>query len=57
MHPELKHFAAVWLRVALAALAPVVLAAFVALPAALQRHPGEPCPAATACAPSAQHMT
>lgn len=56
MHTDLKHFAITWLRVAVAALAPVVLTAFVALPQALGRHPGEPC-LATACAGPARHMT
>ena len=56
MNEDLKDFAATWLRVAGAALAPVLFAAFVALPPALGRHPGEPC-TATSCDRGAAHMS
>lgn len=56
MHAELKSFWVEWARVAVAALVPVVLTAFVAMPQALGRHPGEPC-VAVACAESQRHMT
>lgn len=56
MHEDLKDFAATWLRVAAAALVPVLFAAFVSLPHALGRHPGEAHAAAEAPGPS-DHMT
>lgn len=56
MNADLKNFAIEWVRVAVAALVPVVLTAFMALPQALGRHPGEPC-TTVACAENQGHMT
>lgn len=56
MNEDLRQFATTWLRVAAAALAPVLFAAFVALRPALGRHPGEVC-AAPACHAAPRHMT
>jgi hypothetical protein len=41
MNVELKLFIASWLRVAAAALAPVIATAFVSIPYSLGGHPGE----------------
>lgn len=41
MDQDLKDFAAQWLRVVAMALVPVVVAAFIGVPMALERHPGE----------------
>ena len=38
---DLRDFAAQWLRVAAMALVPVVLTAFMCVPMAIERHPGE----------------
>lgn len=38
---ELNHFARVFKCVVIATLAPVIFTAFVCIPAALERHPGE----------------
>jgi hypothetical protein len=54
MNPDLKDFAVQWLRVALMALVPVVITAFVSMPLSLERHPGEGV-AASKLTP--QHMT
>ncbi|MBN8489426.1 MAG: hypothetical protein J0M20_17080 [Burkholderiales bacterium] len=51
MHPELRLFFTRWLGTVALTLVPVVFTAFVSLPLALNRHPGEPLTAA------AQHMT
>lgn len=51
MHPELRLFIQRWLGTVALALVPVVFTAFISLPVALERHPGEP-PAL-----HAQHMT
>lgn len=56
MNTDLKNFALAWARIALMALVPVMFTAFVALPQALGRHPGEPC-AVTACADPQTHMS
>jgi len=56
MNADLKNFALAWARIALMALVPVMFTAFVALPQALGRHPGEPCPI-TACAEQQAHMS
>jgi len=41
MDQDLKNFAAQWLRVAAMALVPVLVATFIGVPMALERHPGE----------------
>lgn len=56
MHPDLKQFAITWLRVAAAALVPVVLTAFLSIPQALGRFPGDPV-TTVAGAPVERHMT
>ena len=54
MDADLKDFAAQWLRVALMALVPVVITAFVSMPLSLERHPGEGIAASNL---TSQHMT
>lgn len=41
MDPHLRSFVVQWLRIAVAALVPVVLASFVGMPYLLGSHPGE----------------
>ncbi|HET7525319.1 MAG TPA: hypothetical protein VFK10_05185 [Burkholderiaceae bacterium] len=41
MDADLKDFAVQWLRVAAMGILPVILTAFVSIPLALERHPGE----------------
>jgi hypothetical protein len=41
MHPQLKLFARQYLGVVVATLIPVLLTAFLSMPIALARHPGE----------------
>ena len=56
MHPALRDFVRQYIAVAAFAAAPAVLAAFVGMPWALGRHPGEPViaqvPAASASSPA-----
>ena len=55
MNQDLAHFMKQWLRVAVAALLPVVFTAFVSIPATLGHHPGEA--DALARAGAERHMT
>ena len=55
MHPELRHFLARLVGVALMALMPLALITFVSLPLNLNRHPGDT--AAHIEAPLPQHMS
>jgi len=48
MHPELRRFLAHLAGTVGITLMPVILVAFVSMPMALERHPGEPRPAAGA---------
>ena len=41
MNPDLRSFAAQWIRIAVMALVPVVLTAFISIPMSLGGHPGE----------------
>jgi hypothetical protein len=54
MHQEFRSFAFQWLRVALVALVPVVLTAFVTIPLNLGRIPGDH---AAQAATGERHMT
>ena len=55
MHPDLREFAAQFLGTVMAALVPVVVTAFLGMPYALNRHPGEPLPPTEI--PVARHLT
>jgi hypothetical protein len=54
MHQEIRSFACQWMRIALAALVPVVLTAFVTIPLNLGRIPGDH---AAQTASGERHMT
>lgn len=44
MNQDLAEFSKQWIRVALAAMVPVVLTSFLTIPFNLGAHPGEPAP-------------
>lgn len=54
MHPVLHRFIRQYFSIVCAALVPVVLTAFLTIPASLGGHPGDPC---MAVAQSDRHMS